>query len=80
MFTDGEHESDTEEDAGGGSREVEIGRANGEEGRGESVGDEGEDSGGSKGEPGHEVCLSAERSMTGICVCCSFTLDDMVVR
>lgn len=58
---------------------MEIGRASDDEGKGESAGDEGEDNGGSKGEPGHEVCLSAERSMTGICVCCSLTLEDMAV-
>lgn len=78
MFTDGERESDVEEDARGGSRDVEIGRVSDEEGRGDIAGDEGIDiDGASAGEPGHDVCLSAERSMTGICVCCSFTLEDM---
>jgi hypothetical protein len=79
MFTDGDREIDAEE-AGGGSRVVENGTASDEEGRGDITGDEGIDGDGAReGEPGHDACLSAERSMTGICVCCSLTLEDIAL-
>ena len=73
MFTDGQRESDVEEDAGGGSRDV-GGRASDAEERGDITGDEGID-GDSKGELGHDDCLSAERRrMTGIWVCWSLDI------
>jgi len=73
VFTDGQRESDVEEDAGGGSRDV-GGRASDAEERGDITGDEGID-GDSKGELGHDDCLSAERRrMTGIWVCWSLDI------
>lgn len=48
MFIDGDRESDVEEDARGGSRDVEAGSVRNDEGRGDNSGDDGKDDNGSK--------------------------------
>lgn len=59
MFTDGDRESDAEEDKRGGSRDVDAGGVRNEEGRGVNSGDDGvEDNGSKQGEFGWDDCFS----------------------